>query len=122
MASIERTSTVSSVTTDANDTVPLFLKDIDGESRLMRVTPDTTVKQFQKMVKAKTGIRRGKQQLSFAGRNIESAPHGLKDTSPALLQTYGMQPGSTVELNGRLKGGCLALPCGDGGCCCVICI
>eukprot|EP01006_Ploeotia_vitrea_P062960 TRINITY_DN84698_c0_g1_i1.p1 TRINITY_DN84698_c0_g1~~TRINITY_DN84698_c0_g1_i1.p1 ORF type:complete len:125 (+),score=21.48 TRINITY_DN84698_c0_g1_i1:42-416(+) len=104
-------STTESIQTIDDSKIQIFIRDLEGKGVAMRVTPEVTVKEFQKMVRAKTGIRRHNQQLSYGGKNIPMASRG-KDTSPPLLETYGLQPNSTVQLNARLKGGR----------CCFICI
>ncbi|XP_056453418.1 uncharacterized protein LOC130388108 [Gadus chalcogrammus] len=78
-------------------TIDIILKTLTGQSHVYTVRPGETVAEFKLKVKQREGMAVDQQRLIHEG-------HQLDDESRT-LESYNVSAGSTIYLNGRLRGG-----------------
>ena len=74
----------------------IFVKSINGKSRTIDVTPESTIADIKRNLQEKEGIDPNQQRLIFAGKNLE-------DTRT--LADYNINQDSTLHLVLRVQGG-----------------
>eukprot|EP01006_Ploeotia_vitrea_P015395 TRINITY_DN43993_c0_g1_i1.p1 TRINITY_DN43993_c0_g1~~TRINITY_DN43993_c0_g1_i1.p1 ORF type:complete len:168 (-),score=3.28 TRINITY_DN43993_c0_g1_i1:248-700(-) len=92
---------------DSSPVVCIYLKDIEGKVKEMRLNHGASVKEFQDLVQTKTGITKKHQSFSFQDKPLELPSTSFLEHGPKLLdllQQCNFSSGDTLGLNTVLKG------------------
>ncbi|ODM91266.1 Ubiquitin-60S ribosomal protein L40 [Orchesella cincta] len=78
-----------------------FVKTLTGSTIVIRADQTMTLEEVKTKIRLKEGIPEYKQRLIFAGKQLEGS---------RMIWDYGMQPGATLHLVRRLRGGGCGFP------------
>ncbi|XP_030220828.1 polyubiquitin [Gadus morhua] len=78
-------------------TIDIFLRTFEGKSRTYTIRPGETVAAFKLKVQQREGMAVDQQRLVYEGHQL--------DGESRTLESYNVSAGSTIYLNGRLRGG-----------------
>jgi len=83
-------------TAQSNAEVQIFVKNLNGKSMAIMISPSDTVESLHEKVEAKTGIPPSQQRLLFGGKQLQPG---------RILADYDIQKENTLHLVLRLLGG-----------------